>query len=179
MKRFLRKIVNFIIIIILIAIALYVGFGFITGGFKATITHTVSINARPPVVWSVLTDFEKYPDWNPFLRITGTEFEPGKKIHITLLDKSGKETNSFTPKLLTYNRPESIIWKGSLLFGGIFDGRHQFYLEVQKDGTTLFTQTEEFSGILIPLTRFTVLKETKEQFINMNNALKTRAEMMR
>lgn len=28
--------------------------------------ESVIINAQPQVVWSVLTDLEKYPEWNPF-----------------------------------------------------------------------------------------------------------------
>ncbi len=178
MKKFFNKILKLFIITILILAALYIGFGFITGGFKATVTQTVSINARPPAVWAVLTDFEKYPDWNHSLRIEGDEYRAGEKIRVTLLDKNGEESDTFTTKLLTYSRPEAIIWKSSLLFGGIFDGRRQFYLELQNDGTTLFTQTEDFSGILVPLARFATLKNTKEQFSTMNAALKVRAELL-
>lgn len=79
MKRFFYKILKFVVIFILILVAIYISFGFISGGFKATITRSVSIDARPLAVWSVLTDFEKYPDWNPFLRISGTQYQAGKK----------------------------------------------------------------------------------------------------
>ncbi|MGI6348638.1 MAG: SRPBCC domain-containing protein [Eubacteriaceae bacterium] len=178
MKRFFYKILKFVVIFILILVAIYISFGFISGGFKATITRSVSIDARPLAVWSVLTDFEKYPDWNPFLRISGTQYQAGKKIQVTLLDSHGKESETFSPKLLTYSCPDAIIWKDSLLFGSIFDRRHQFYLEIQNDGTTLFTQTEDFSGFLVPLARLTTFKETEKQFSNMNSALKVHAEML-
>ena len=36
---------------------------------------TIEINASPAKVWEVLLDFEKYPDWNPFIKnIRGNAF---------------------------------------------------------------------------------------------------------
>ena len=32
------------------------------------ISTEIEINAPVETVWSILTDFDKYPDWNPFVK---------------------------------------------------------------------------------------------------------------
>ncbi len=57
---------------------------------------------------------------------------------------------------------------------GIFDGTHQFALE-DLGGQTRVTQSEMFSGILIPFTGKTIT-QTETDFRNLNQALKQRVE---
>ena len=38
---------------------------------------TTEIDAPPPEVWAVLTDFDRYPDWNPFIRAIVGDCEAG------------------------------------------------------------------------------------------------------
>ena len=35
---------------------------------KAAIEAEVLIHASPEATWAVLTDFDSYPEWNPFIR---------------------------------------------------------------------------------------------------------------
>jgi hypothetical protein len=42
----------------------------------AEISSEIEIGATPARVWSVLTDFEHYADWNPFITsISGTPMQ--------------------------------------------------------------------------------------------------------
>jgi hypothetical protein len=66
-------------------------------------------------------------------------------------------------------------WLGHLLVPGIFDGRHRFELAEASDGSTLFIQSETFSGILIPFFG-SMLKDTERGFAAFNDALKSRSE---
>lgn len=69
-------------------------------------------------------------------------------------------------------------WLGSLLFKGIFDGEHKFLLTENKDGTTTFKQSENFTGILVPLFAKSLDKNTSVGFNEMNQKLKERAESL-
>jgi len=41
------------------------------------IEKTLEIAAPPPVVWEVLTDFARYPEWNPFVVECRSTLQPG------------------------------------------------------------------------------------------------------
>src|SRR5437899_10605555 len=56
-----------------------------------------------------------------------------------------------------------------------FYGEHQFTLQAVASGVR-FTQSERFSGILVPLFRRSLDTDTKRGFLEMNLALKRRAE---
>ena len=50
----------------------------------------VLIEASPTEVWTVLTDFARYADWNPFVvNVTGTP-EVGERLSVTLSPPGGR-----------------------------------------------------------------------------------------
>jgi uncharacterized protein YndB with AHSA1/START domain len=44
------------------------------------IEKTLEIAAPPAVVWEVLTDFPKYPEWNPFVVECRSTLQPGEAM---------------------------------------------------------------------------------------------------
>lgn len=136
------------------------------------ITTQVQIAATPKQVWRVLTDFDSYSEWNPFIKSITGSVKVGSKIRAEL----GGMT--FKPKVLTYEKNNEFKWLGHLLFKGLFDGEHRFQLIDNQDGTTTFIQSEQFSGILVGLFAKKLDGETKDGFGAMNAALKRRVEGM-
>ena len=133
----------------------------------------IEIAAPPGRVWGVLTDFARFPEWNPFIiRIEGTP-EPGALLRVEI-KPPGRSAMTFTPKILAARPGEELRWRGRLLLPGIFDGEHAFELEDQG-GTCSFRQSERFSGLLVPLLGG-ALVATERGFEAMNAALKRRAE---
>ncbi len=134
------------------------------------ISTSILINASPSIVWQILTAFDKYPDWNPFIKsITGT-VQVGNKIKVVLPGAT------FKPIVLKMEKNTEIKWLGSLLFKGLFDGEHSFQISDNGDGTVNFEQSETFSGILVPLFKKSLNKNTKPGFESMNLKLKELAE---
>ena len=132
----------------------------------ASIHTSINIAATPAQVWTVFSDFEAYPNWNPFLAEISGEIEVGNTIKI---NAAGMK---FSPEVLVYQEEEALEWIGRLLFKGIFDGRHYFRLHANSDGTTTFEQGEYFSGFLIPIFKGKMLNQTKANFEAMNAKLK-------
>jgi hypothetical protein len=134
----------------------------------------IIINAKPEKVWAVLTDFEKYPTWNPFIKSIEGEKAAGKQLKVFIQPPNGGGM-TFKPMVLTYDAIKEFRWKGKLGISGIFDGEHYFRLIDMGENTTKFIHGEKFSGLLVPLMGG-VLEKTKEGFQLMNEALKRECE---
>ena len=135
----------------------------------------IEIAATPGQVWSILTDFPAYPDWNPFIRSINGAPEQGASLEVRI-QPSGAKGMTFRPTVLTVIRNQELRWLGRLLVTGIFDGEHCFTIEPIANGKVRFQQSEQFSGILVSMFRASLDRDTKRGFEEMNQALKMRAE---
>jgi hypothetical protein len=135
----------------------------------------INIIATPEKVWKILTDFEKYPKWNPFIKSLTGQVAVGNKIKV-MLEPPKSKAMTFTPKILIYELNKELRWLGNLLFPGLFDGEHRFELTDNGNGTTTFRQSEKFSGILVPLFKNMLDNNTTNGFKLMNQKLKELAE---
>ncbi len=139
--------------------------------------HTeIQINAKPEVVWEILTDFDAYPEWNPF--VVSLQGETVERARLeTQIQPPGSRATTFKPTVTKVVRGRYFEWLGKLGIKGLFDGRHQYELVPTADGTK-FIQREEFTGILVPLFSRMINGGTKAGFELMNQAIKERAEKM-
>jgi hypothetical protein len=139
------------------------------------IKTTIVINASPKQVWEKLTNFEEYPNWNPFIKSIKGNLAVGNTI-IVRIEPPEANGMTFKPKVLVYETNKEIRWLGHLLFPGLFDGEHKLELIDNENGTTTFNQSEKFSGILVFLFQKMLDKNTKNGFVLMNQKLKELAE---
>ncbi|PHI19037.1 polyketide cyclase [Lewinellaceae bacterium SD302] len=128
------------------------------------------ISATPRRVWEILTDFEKYPDWNPFI----TSLEGNPSVGNTVKIRAGGM--NFEPEILACEVNQELRWIGKLLFKGLFDGEHSFLITDNGDGTVTFQQNERFTGALVALFKGKLGTETRSGFEQMNRRLKELAE---
>lgn len=138
-----------------------------------TISAGIDIDAAPGKVWAILTDLPRYAEWNPFIREAAGTAATGARLTLRMASASGKVT-TFKPTVLTADPGRELRWIGRLLMPGIFDGEHRFVLTAAGGGTHL-TQSERFTGLLIPFTG-KILDQTAASFAALNQALKKRAE---
>jgi len=137
--------------------------------------HTeIIINASAEKVWGILTDFAKFPEWNPFIVSIEGNPEVGTRLRTEL--KSGNGTSVFKPKVLVADKNKTFEWIGSLPIPGLFNGQHLFKIEPIENNRVKFIQSEQFSGLLAGLIIKQIGEETRKGFVSMNEALKKRAE---
>lgn len=135
----------------------------------------ILINATPEKVWIILSDFDNYPNWNPFIKSIKGDVKVGNKITVRIEPLESKGM-TFNPQILTLETNRELSWLGHLLFVGLFDGEHKFELFDNGNGTTMFRQSEKFKGILVPFFKKQLDNNTKRGFEEMNKKLKRMAE---
>lgn len=140
-----------------------------------SISADIVIQAPVETVWKILTDFEKYPSWNPFIKSIKGIPTPGKRFKV-VLQQPGSSPMTFRPTCLKLEPNREFRWRGHFLFKGIFDGEHIFELKKIGENKTKFIQREIFKGILVPLLWRQLNTKTRQGFEQMNSALKTQAE---
>lgn len=138
----------------------------------------IIISATPDKVWSVLTDFENHPKWNPFIKSITGEVKVGNQITVSMAPPNGKGM-TFKPRVLVFDQNKEFRWIGKLIFKGLFDGEHKFELIDNRNGTTTFIHSENFKGLIVGLFKDQLENNTKKGFELMNESLKKRVEEMK
>jgi hypothetical protein len=139
------------------------------------VTARITINAGPNEVWEVLTQFEKFSLWNPFIRQIQGRLEPGSKLKMSLSVRSGR-TISLRPTLLRVDPHRELRWRGHLWVPGLVDGEHAFHIETIQESKVRFIQQESFGGLLVPFIWWSLKEDARRGFEDMNQAIKKRAE---
>jgi hypothetical protein len=137
---------------------------------------SIEINASANAVWTVLMDFDRYSEWNPFIRSIQGETKQGEQLEV-FIQPPGSNGMKFRPVIVALQPERELRWIGRVLIPGIFDGEHQFKIEPLAERRTRLLHSEVFSGLLVPLLWHNLETQTRQGFEAMNRALKTRVEL--
>ena len=133
----------------------------------------VDIEATPAEVWAVLTDFNAYPEWNPFITEAAGTLEVGEILTLHMVPGEGR-AQTFTPSVRVVRENAELVWLGALRWSWLFSAEHRFELS-EVGAATRVVQSEVFRGVLVPLLR-RLIDQTKRDFWSLNEALKDRTE---
>lgn len=140
---------------------------------KKEIVTEINIDAPYQRVWEILTDFNNYHSWNPFIVQSEGKAELGSSL--TNHMKLGEKINVFSPKITLVEEGRHFEWLGKGPLGS-FNGNHYFILEPTGAQSCKLIHGERFSGWLRGMIMGQIGDATHEQFKNMNLALKELAE---
>jgi hypothetical protein len=136
---------------------------------------TFAVDAPADRVWEVLTDFERYPEWNPSLPSIKGEPRLGSTVELTL-GMPGRPSPKVKAKLTDVVPNRRLVWDGNLGSDRIFAGHREFLIDPQPEGSVLFTHVEDVSGLLFPLFRAFMGSAIQRHHDGLNAAIKERAE---
>lgn len=136
---------------------------------------TLPIAASAETVWKVLTDFERYPEWNPSLPSISGELRVGSTVSLTL-GMPGRPSPKVTATLGDVTPERHLTWHGNAGADWLFAGDREFLIDAQPDGTVLFTHGEDVHGALFPLFRAFMGSAIQRSHDAFNAALRDRAE---
>jgi len=144
--------------------------------FKHEFVTTIEINATPERIWTVLTDLDTYPRWNPMIRWAKGEVCPGTKLTVRF-EPEGSRGYTFTPKLLIVEPGRQLRWLGYPRIPKFLDTEHYWIIERLADGKSRLLHGAMIYGLLTPLSRHIFEKSSRVPFEQMNRAHKQRAEL--
>ena len=136
---------------------------------------TRDIKAPPEVVWSVITDFERYKEWNPFVVDCDAKLEPGAPISMRVRlgprEISQVETVSSVVehKLFEYRMRPIKPFSHSC---------RQHHVKSDGIGGTTYRSHFELNGWLSGLTALSIGKHLRFGFESMTDAVQQRAEVL-
>lgn len=135
--------------------------------------HTkVDIVAPVEKVWNVLTDFEKYDNWNPLVSNVTGDIAEGGTIYATITPLE----NTFAAQLLSFKRNQELVWQGKRVAAFLLAGQHYYRLKERSTSLTTLEHGEYFTGILSNFISSRLLTKMKNAFVEHNTALKNRIE---
>ena len=135
----------------------------------------ININCPPEETWKTLTDFKKYPEWNPMIKSIEGKLIRRNRLKVRL-EIEGMSKMTIKPRVATFHSGKSFSWLGHLLIIGLFDGHHIFEINQNQDDSTDFIHREQFSGVMVPLMRKSLETKVAKGFEEMNQALKKECE---
>jgi hypothetical protein len=139
------------------------------------IATEIEIGASADRVWQILTDFPRFPEWNPLIRSVHGKAAEGAKLKI-LVESPGRKPMAFKPRVTRVVPGQEFRWLGRLIVPGVFDGEHIFEISPRGDDRVRFVHRECFSGVLVPILWKSMDVSTRRGFEAMNEALRKKAE---
>lgn len=103
----------------------------------------VNVAARPEVVWALLTDAERYPEWNSTVVSIDGMIAPGEAI---ALKSTIDPERTFELTVSTFEPAQRLVWEDG---GWAFKGVRTFTLTPRGDGTTDVTMAEVLTGSML------------------------------
>lgn len=134
----------------------------------------IKISASAEKVWQFLTDFSRYPEWNPFLTSISGKAVVNENVEVSVHSASRQMKLHCSVARVVPNK--LLIWKYHVFHPNLFQGEHRFSIESIDAGKVRFIDCEIFNGILVFLQAKDIDTNSKRGFMAMDQVLKARAE---
>ena len=139
------------------------------------ISTDIVIDAPKERIWELLTDFEGYANWNPFIYKMSGKLKKGSMVNFKVNAKG--RNLFFVAKIRTYDENKALSWGGPEidLVSKIVNADHYFEIEEISENQCRLLHGERFSGLL-PKLAWRLIKTLQPSYEAMNEQLKIKAE---
>ena len=129
-----------------------------------------TINASQDKVWSVLTDGDKFAQWDSGIERVEGKIAPGSTIKLVVKVNPGR---AFPLKVTEFAAPRRMVFTGGMPLG-LFKGVRTYTLE-PDGGRTRFRMREQYTGPLLGII-WGSIPDLGPSFQQFADGLKARAE---
>jgi uncharacterized protein YndB with AHSA1/START domain len=141
------------------------------------IDHAIEVAAPAALVWSVITDLARYPEWNPFVVECRSDLRVGSPIDMRVVLVPG--TRAKQREHILEHVPGARLCYGleRAFFGGI-SSRRCHVVRAASEDRTYYESRFSLGGPLAPLVRALLGRRLEHGFEAMTEALGRRAETL-
>ena len=138
-----------------------------------TYDTTFDVDATPAQIWETLTDFARYPEWNPQVVDASGSTEPGSEITLVLALSDGPNM-TITALIEESELGRSLTWRGNGPRRWVFQGYRRFDIKATGNRSQV-RHLEKITGIAAPLFSLRMSRQAKQSHHALNTALQHRA----
>lgn len=145
-------------------------------------THTISlqpvvINAPAETVWQVLTDLERYPEWNPFTVRAVSTLEIGSTVDLYI--PRGKKMMKQSFVLEVFDPPKEVAWRlPKMLHKSVFNAYRTQKIVPLDDKSCTYQTSDTFDGWIAGKLYSSQSGWVLKNFNKLADALKERSEAL-
>jgi hypothetical protein len=140
------------------------------------IEHRIGIQAPAEVIWEVIADLKSWETWNPLYPKASGEIHIGSVIDVTLT-LPGQQPQQIKPTVLEWVPNEQLHWRLSMM-GGLVKTTRFIEIETLAEESCIVSDGELFAGLMGPSIGKRMGRAIYRGFLEMDEALKARAEAL-
>jgi hypothetical protein len=135
----------------------------------------IEILAPQQLVWDILYDIERYPEWNPFTEKVITSFAIGTPVDLYVrLPKRGQRLQR--EYITVVEPPLRLGWGMNMINNTVLKARRMQTIKNLSSNRCCYHTEDSFTGLLTPVIKLLFADSIRTGFNAMGYALKTRAE---
>jgi hypothetical protein len=138
------------------------------------IEHRIGVEAPAEVIWEVISDLKSWESWNKLYPKAAGEIHIGSVLDVTLAIP-GEAPRQIQPTVLEWVPNEQLHWRLTML-GGLVKATRYFEIETLAEANCIVSNGEILGGLMGPRIGKRMARTLYRAFIEMNEALKARAE---
>ena len=113
--------------------------------FRMEYSAGINIKAKPDRVWALMTNAADFPRWNSTIKSIEGRIALGETIKLIA---SIAPTRTFNLKVIEFVPEKRMVWSdGNAMFKGV----RTYTLSPKADGSTDFTMSEVYTGLMLPM----------------------------
>ncbi len=141
-----------------------------------TIRSEIEIDASPEAVFDILTDLERYGEWNPFTPRIDSSLEIGAPVRMRVRLRDDERLMTQVETVTANERPHKLCWGADIPLRFLIRADRCQTLERLDCDRTRYVCTDAFSGLLTPVVMRLFGPAVQRGFDDCALALKKRAE---
>ena len=134
------------------------------GAFRMEYSAGTNIKASPDKVWALMTNVSDFPRWNSTIKSMDGKIGMGEVVKLVA---TIAPTRSFNLKVIEFVPKKRMVWTDEKT-NPMFRGVRTYTLTPKADGSTDFTMSEVYTGLMLPMIAGSLpdFRPTFEQYLS-------------